>query len=82
MKSVSPSLESRLAYGYLANRVKHIILNLSLVFKSTSSSRLYLWNHTYYGGGLAAQLCPTLMTPWTVACLCPWYSQRKGTGVG
>ena len=23
------------------------------------------------GGGLVAKLCPTLVTPWTVACLAP-----------
>ena len=40
MRSVSPSLESRLAY-----RVKHIILSLSLVFKRTSNSRLCLWTY-------------------------------------
>ena len=40
MRSVSPSLESRLAY-----RVKHIILSLSLVFKRTSNSCLYLWTY-------------------------------------
>ena len=35
------------------------------------------------GGGLVAMLCPTLATPWTVACrlLCPWDSPGKNTGV-
>ena len=31
-----------------------------------SSRMFYLWHH--YGGGLVAKSCPTLVTPWTVAC--------------
>ena len=27
--------------------------------------------HGYNGGGLVAKLCPTLVTPWTVACQTP-----------
>ena len=38
------------------------------------------------GGGLVTKSCPTLVTPWTVACqapLCPWDSPGKNpTGVG
>ena len=36
------------------------------------------------GGGLVAKTCPTLITPWTLACqaLCPWDSPGKNTGVG
>ena len=31
------------------------------------------------GGGLVAKSCPTLATPWTVACqvLCPWGFSRQ-----
>ena len=37
----------------------------------------------YFGGGLVAKLCPTLVTPWTVARLFyPWDSPGKNTGVG
>ena len=37
-----------------------------------------------YGGGLVAKSCPTLVTPWTVACrlLCPWDFPGKNTRVG
>ena len=38
-----------------------------------------------FGGGLVAKLCPTLATPWTVACqapLCQWDFPGKNTGVG
>ena len=32
----------------------------------------------YTGGGLVAKLCPTLVTPWTVARqLCPWTLKVK-----
>ena len=36
------------------------------------------------GGGLVAKSCPTLATPWILACqdLCPWGSPVKNTGVG
>ena len=36
------------------------------------------------GVGLVAKSCPTLATPWTVACqaLCPWDSPGRNTGVG
>ena len=36
------------------------------------------------GDGLVAKSCPTLVTPWTVACqaLCPWDFPGKHTGVG
>ena len=34
------------------------------------------------GGGLVAQSCRILVTPWTVALLCPWGSPGKNTGVG
>ena len=46
-----------------------------------------LWNLNQIcggGGGLVTKSCPTLVTPWTVACrlLCPWDSPGKNTGVG
>ena len=36
------------------------------------------------GGVLVAKSCPTLTTPWTVACrlLCPWDIPGKNTAVG
>ena len=36
------------------------------------------------GSGLVAKSCPTILTPWTVACQtpCPWDSPGKDTGVG
>ena len=42
------------------------------------------YNSLGYGGGLVAKSCPTLATPWIVACqaLCPWDSPGKNTGVG
>ena len=38
----------------------------------------------FYGGGLVAKLCPTVATPWALACrlLYPWDSPGKNTGVG
>ena len=35
-----------------------------------------------FGGGLVAKSCPTLATPWAVACQAPWDSPGKNTGVG
>ena len=52
---------------------------LSDVIKFPSA---FVWR-SVGGGGLVAMLCPTLATPWTVACmlLCPWDSPGKNTGV-
>ena len=37
-----------------------------------------------FGGGLAAKVCPTLVTHWTITArlLCPWDFPGKHTGVG
>ena len=33
----------------------------------------YLSKYIYTGGGLVTKLCPTLVTPWTVACQAPLF---------
>ena len=34
-------------------------------------TRWVSWRSGSHGGGLVAQSCPTLATPWTVACQAP-----------
>ena len=44
---------------------------------------MFMLFFTYFGGGLVTKACPTLATPWTVACQAPlWDSPGKNTGVG
>ena len=49
------------------------IASSSVFFLYTSSHNLshFKWAHGDYGGGLVARLCPTLVTPWTVARQAP-----------
>ena len=57
--------------------------NLNIKIHLLSSLILYNPSHNS-SNSLVVKLCPTLMTPWTVAyqLLCPWDSPGKNTGVG
>ena len=66
-----------------------LILCLTWHHHPLDSSRLKPKNflelllHTFYGGDLVSKLCPTLVTPRTVApqALCPWDFPGQNTGV-
>ena len=46
-----------------------MINDRSKIFSTTLCEEVH--NYMYNGGGLVAKLCPTLATPWTVACQAP-----------
>ena len=51
---------------------------------ASAAAQAYSSQTGHGGGGLVAKSCPTLVTPWTVACQAPlsMRSPGKNTGVG